>query len=103
MWGWDADGNAHDRQSGFLFHQNQPELTRDQYNADMSWFVGNLAGSHEFKVGYEYEEIGGQNDNWNGGNGQRIYRFSCTSSDTRDCQGQPYYFRHRIYLTSNEL
>jgi len=103
VYGWDADGNAHDRQSGFLFHQNQPELTRDQYNADMSWFVGNLAGSHEFKVGYEYEEIGGQNDNWNGGNGQRIYRFGCTSSDTRDCQGQPYYFRHRIYLTSNEL
>jgi len=103
VWGWDADGNAHDRQSGFGFFQNQPDLTRDQYNADRSWFVGNFGGSHEFKFGYEFEDIGGQNDNWNGGNGQRIYRFTCTDSDTRDCQGQPYYFRHRIYLNSNEL
>ena len=101
--GWGADGNANDRVSGFTFHQNQPELTRDQYNVDLSWFVGNFGGSHEFKIGYEYEDIGGVNENWNGGAGQRIYRFSCVQSDTRDCQGQPYYFRHRIYLTSGDL
>ena len=103
VFGWDADGNAHDRQSGFLNFSNQPELTRDQYNADLSWFVGDFGGSHEFKVGYEYEDISGLNEGWNGGNGQRIYRFSCVDSDTRDCQGQPYYFRHRMFLNSNTL
>ena len=73
VWGWDAEPgtNANQRQSGFGFYQNQPELTRDQYNADLSWFVGNFGGSHEFKIGYEYEEIGVKNDNWNGGTGQR--------------------------------
>ncbi len=103
VWGWGADGNATANESGFGFFQNQPDLRRDQYNADLSWFVGNFIGSHEFKIGYEFEDISGLNDNWNGGNGQRIYRFTCTQSDTRDCQGQPYYFRHRIYLTSADL
>ncbi len=102
VWGWSANGNANDRESGFGFHQNQ-EFSRDQYNIDMSWFVGNLAGSHEFKFGYEYEDIGVVNDNWNGGAGQRIYRFNCVQSATRNCQGQPYYFRHRIYLNSAGL
>jgi hypothetical protein len=104
VWGWPGDGfNSNDRESGFGFFQNQPDLQRDQYNADLSWFVGNLAGSHEFKIGYEFEDISGVNDNWNGGNGQRIYRFTCVDSDTRDCQGNPNYFRHRIYLTSADL
>jgi len=103
VWGYTANGNAHDRESGFGFYQNQPELTRDQYNADLSWFVGDLAGSHEFKIGYEFEDISGVNDSWNGGAGQRIYRFTCTDSDTRNCQGQPYYFRHRIYLNQAGL
>ncbi len=105
VWGWDAEPgtNATESVSGFGFFQNQPELTRDQYNVDLSWFVGNFIGSHEFKIGYEFEDIGGTNDNWNGGNGQRIYRFNCSSSDNRDCEGNPYYFRHRIYLTSADL
>ena len=103
VWGWTPDGNATNSVSGFGFYQEQPELTRDQYNVDLSWFVGNFGGSHEFKVGYEYEDIGGMNDSWNGGAGQRIYRFGCTSSDTRDCEGNPYYFRHRIYLNSAGL
>ncbi len=103
VWGWTPDGNATNSVSGFGFYQEQPELTRDQYNVDLSWFVGNFGGSHEFKVGYEYEDIGGVNNNWNGGAGQRIYRFDCTSSDTRDCEGNPYYFRHRMYLNSAGL
>lgn len=103
VWGWTPDGNATNSVSGFGFHQNQPELTRDQYNADLSLFVANFGGSHEFKFGYEYEDIGGLNENWNGGNGQRVYRFTCVDSSSRDCQGQPYYFRHRIYLTSSDL
>jgi hypothetical protein len=103
VWGYSADGNAGDRQAGFGFWQDNQDLSRDQYNADLSVFVGNLAGSHEFKFGYEFEDIGGNAARWNGGTGQRIYRFTCTQSDTRDCQGQPYYFRHRIFLNSADL
>ncbi len=88
--------------AGFGFFQNQ-EFSRDQYNVDLSWFVGNFAGSHEFKGGYEYEDIGVKNDNWNGGAGQRIYRYNCVQSATRDCQGNAYYFNHRIYLNSAGL
>jgi hypothetical protein len=104
VWGWDADSNANTRVSGFGFFQNQ-EFSRDQYNVDLSWFVGNLAGSHEFKFGYEFEDIGVKNDNWNGGAGQRIYRFTCDPT-VRYCgeDGQDaYYFRHRIYLNQAGL
>ena len=104
VWGWGAESNANDRVSGFGFFQNQ-EFSRDQYNADLSWFVGNFGGSHEFKVGYEYEDIGVKNDNWNGGNGQRVYRFTCDPSSRYcgDNDEAAYYFRHRIYLTSSDL
>ncbi len=68
VWGWD------DNVSGFGFHQNQ-EFSRDQYNIDLTYFVDGSTGSHEFKLGYEYEDIGVVNDNWNGGAGQRIYRY----------------------------
>jgi hypothetical protein len=102
VWGWTAGGNASDRESGFGFFQNQPELTRDQYNVDLSYFLGNFAGSHEFKVGYEYEDIGGINDNWNGGAGQRVYRFGCDPED-RYCDGNDYYYRHRFYTDNPDL
>ncbi len=98
VWGWDADGNANQRTAGFGNFNNN-EFGREQYNAEMSWFVANLAGSHEFKFGYEYEDISINSEVWNGGNGQRIYRFGCTDSDTRNCQGQPYYFRHRFFVS----
>jgi len=104
VYGWSADSNANTRVSGFGFFQDQ-EFSRDQYNVDLSWFVGNLAGSHEFKVGYEYEDIGVKNDNWNGGAGQRIYRFSCDPADRYcgDNNEAAYYFRHRIYLNQAGL
>jgi len=104
VWGWSPDSNAHNRISGFGFFQNQ-EFSRDQYNIDLSWFVGNLAGSHEFKVGYEYEDIGVVNNNWNGGGGQRIYRFSC-NPDVRYCgdDGEAaYFFRHRFFITDPNI
>ncbi|MFV2073330.1 MAG: TonB-dependent receptor domain-containing protein, partial [Thermoanaerobaculales bacterium] len=97
VWGWSAGGGSNDREAGIGFFQDQ-EFTRDQYNADLSWFVGNLAGSHEFKVGYEFEDIGGANGNYNSG-GQRIYRFNCVDSATRDCGGGDYYYRHRFFVT----
>ena len=104
VYGWGADSNANDRVSGFGFFQDQ-EFSRDQYNADLSWFVGNFGGSHEFKVGYEYEKIGVVNANWNGGAGQRIYRFDCNPA-VRYCGDNDeaaYFFRHRIYLNSAGL
>ena len=59
VWGWtDPDGTV--REAGFGFYQNQPELTREQINADLSYFVDDFGGSHEFKAGYEFEDIGGQ-------------------------------------------
>ncbi len=102
VWGWDADSNANQRISGFGYHNNN-EFGRNQYNADMSWFVGNLAGSHEFKFGAEYEDISILSDVWNGGNGQRVYRYPCEDSDTRDCQGGDYYFRHRFFISNPDL
>jgi len=88
---------------GFGFYQSQPELTRDQLNADISYFVDDFGGSHEFKIGYEFEDIGGINDNFNGGRGQRIYRFNCVDSATRDCRGSDYYYRHRFYTGDSTL
>ena len=102
VYGWDAEGNAHQKTAGFGYFNNN-EFGREQYNADLSWFVANLAGSHEFKFGYEYEDISVNSEVWNGGNGQRIYRYDCIDSDTRDCQGQPYYFRHRFFVSDPNL
>ncbi len=99
VWGWTQDSNANNRVSGLGFFQNQ-EFSRDQYNVDLSWFVGNLAGSHEFKFGYEYEDIGVKNNNFNSG-GQRIYRFNCGGSRYCGENGEnAYYFRHRFALNS---
>ena len=89
--------------AGFGFYQNQPELKREHINADFTYFADDFGGSHELKAGYEVEDITGQNDNFNGGTGQRIYRFFCTDSATRDCQGSPYYYRHRFFVATDEL
>jgi hypothetical protein len=102
-WGFiDTDGTIYE--SGYGFYQNQPELQREQYNADISYFVDEFGGSHEFKAGYEFEDISGQNDNFNGGTGQRIYRFSCDPA-ARFCgdPAQPYYYRHRFFTLTNTL
>ena len=90
-------------ESGYSFYQNQPRLQRENINADATLFVDDFAGSHEFKAGYEFEDISGQQDNFNGGTGQRIYRFTCVQSDTRDCQGQQFYYRHRFYTGDDTL
>ena len=93
-------------ESGFGFYQNQPELRRENINADATWFVDNLAGTHEFKVGYEFEDITGQQNNHNGGLGQRIFRFNCDPT-VRFCgdpgEEQQYYYRHRFFTGDNTL
>ena len=101
VWGWTAGGGSNNRVSGFGFHQNQ-EFSRDQYNVDLSWFVSDFLGSHEFKIGYEAEDIGIINENWNGGNSHRIYRFSCDPS-VRNCGDGDYYYRHRFFLSDPSL
>ncbi len=96
-WGWDGAPGS----SGIGFFQDQ-EFTRDQLRGDLTLFVEDLAGQHEFKGGYEYEEIGVVNSNYNSG-GERIYRFNCTSlSRCFDADGQrihDYYYRHRYYVS----
>ncbi len=92
--------------AGFGFYQNQPELRRENINADATYFVDDFGGSHEFKAGYEFEDITGQQDNFNGGTGQRVYRFDCDPS-ARFC-GEPgaeqqFYYRHRFYTGDNTL
>ncbi|MCP3957998.1 MAG: TonB-dependent receptor, partial [bacterium] len=108
VWGFiNPDGSF--LESGFGFYQNQPDLQRENINADATYFVDDFGGSHEFKVGYEFEDISGQQDNHNGGTGQRIYRFDCSDqfdddgTQTRNCQGQPYYYRHRFYTGDDTL
>ncbi len=104
VFGWDADSNANQRTSGFSFH-NLNEFSRDQYNVDLSYFLDKAAGSHEFKVGAEWEDIGIDAENWNGGAGQRIYRFPCNPEDRYcgDNDEAEYYFRHRFYVPSTEV
>ncbi len=93
--GWDGTGD-----SGIGFFQNQ-EFTRDQLRGDLTLFVEDFVGQHEFKGGYEYEEIGVVNANFNSG-GERIYRFNCTSAsrcfDAAGNRVHDYYYRHRFYL-----
>ena len=33
------------------------ERNRDEYRTDLTWFVDNLAGSHEFKAGYAFNDL----------------------------------------------
>ncbi len=72
---------------GFWFHQDQ-EFSRDVLKVDLTKFFG----SHELKVGGDYEKVDTLNENWNGGAGQRIYALPGAPSN-----GQTYY-RHRFYI-----
>ena len=88
-WGWAGAPNS----SGIGFFQDQ-EFTRDVLRGDLTYFLEDLAGQHELKAGYEYEEIGVVNNNDNSG-GQRVYRFNCGSRCDAD-----YYYRHRYFASS---
>jgi len=89
-YGWDDTG------SGIGYVENQ-DFSRDQYNVDVSYFVGNFAGSHEFKVGYEYEDLGvtntslytGPEGSNNVGN-QLVWRFYSSS--------RGYYYAHEFFM-----
>jgi hypothetical protein len=90
-WGWAGAPTL----SGFGFFQNQ-EFTRDQTRADVTYFVNDFGGDHEFKIGAELEDVGVINANRNSG-GSRVYRFPCSASR---CPNDPtgYYYRHRYFV-----
>jgi len=77
---------------------SQSRFTRDDYHADLSYFLNNFGGDHEFKFGVEQEHIANSIVNMNSG-GQRIYQFCAGGFDpvTHACLGQIYY-RHRFYM-----
>jgi outer membrane receptor protein involved in Fe transport len=88
VWGW--PGAPSD--SGYGFIQDQV-FSRDQYNVDLSYYVGNLAGSHEFKVGYEYEDIGVTNIAYYSGPAyDLVYRFQLSDGT--------YYYNHEFFAVS---
>jgi outer membrane receptor for Fe3+-dicitrate len=70
--------------NGFGFFQDQ-NFSRDVFKLDLTKFLG----THEIKVGGDYELTNTTNNNWNGGGGQRIYQ--------RRSSGVIYY-RHRFYV-----
>jgi len=90
--GWDG------KDSGFGYFQ-EFDFTRQQYNADVSFFVGDFFGQHEFKAGYEYEHVKIKTQTYNTG-GSRIYRFNCSSF--RCAPGEEYYYRHRFYVSAKK-
>jgi len=86
----------------------EEELGRKQYNADLSWFVGNLAGNHELKLGAEYEDLSViMITTRSGPVGASVGRFNCTPEpEGRDHCGDnnehQYFYRH-TYFTSEDI
>jgi len=80
--------------SGGLGFAQRQKFGRDDYRADLSYFLNNFGGDHEFKIGAEYEEIDVDNRNYNTG-GERIYKLQRRHAGT----GQiVQYYRHRFYM-----
>lgn len=75
--------------NGFQFHQNQ-EFQRDVLRLN----VGKYAGDHEIKFGGDLEMLDAYNESWNGGGGQRIYKFFVDPDDP----SQGFFYRHRFYV-----
>ena len=81
----DTTVNPNALSGGFGFFQDQ-KFHRNEYKADLTTFFG----PHSIKGGIDFEEIGAVNNNFNGGNGQRIYRLRTS--------GGTIYYRHRFYV-----
>jgi len=83
----------------------EEDFGRQQYNADLSWFVGDLAGSHELKFGGEYEDLSVVDISRRSGPvGANVFRYIC-NPDVRYCgddNEHAYYFRHS-YGTSSVI
>jgi hypothetical protein len=70
---------------GFPFFQNQ-KFDRNVVKADMTSYLG----SHELKIGGDFEHVNAVNNNFNGGAGQRIYKLPLPDGSV--------YYRHRFYV-----
>ena len=82
----------------------EEDFGRQQYNADLSWFVGHLAGSHELKLGAEYEDLQvTKSFTQSGPTGTVVVRYNCVPG--RQYCGEndeyEYYYLH-AYSTYNE-
>ncbi len=75
----------------------EEDFGRRQLNADVSWFVGNLAGNHELKLGAEYEDLSVIDIVTRSGPvGANVFRFNCIP-DRQYCgenDEHEYYYRH---------
>ncbi len=71
---------------GFGFFQDQ-QFKRDVYKLDLSKFLG----THEIKLGGDIEKVDTVTENYQGGAGQRIYKFRVASTGA-------IYYRHRYYV-----
>ncbi len=84
---------------------SEEDFGRRQYNADLSWFVGDLAGNHELKIGGEYEDLAIIDISTRSGPvGANVGRFIC-NPDVRYCgenNEHQYYYRHS-YGTSGPI
>jgi hypothetical protein len=72
-------------QGGFGFFANEA-YKRTIYKGDLSTFLS----THEVKFGGDFEDLQGQLQNFQGGAGQRIYKFTTAGGVT--------YYRHRYYV-----
>ncbi len=72
--------------NGFGFHQDQ-EFSRNVYRVDLTKFLG----THEIKIGGDYERTNTTTENYQGGAGQRIYKLRQASTGI-------IYYRHRYYI-----
>jgi outer membrane receptor protein involved in Fe transport len=75
---------------------------RDDYRADLSWFVNNFGGDHEFKVGYEWEHVPIVTNTYHSG-GDLMYK-RCLPGHFITGQGcdsaANTYYWHEVYLNA---
>jgi len=92
--GWD------DRVSGWGSWYEE-DYQRTQYNADITWFAGNLAGSHELKLGAEHEDLFVR-DTWalTGPYATVVQRWRCDPSwqYCGENDEHEYYYLHAFWL-----
>jgi outer membrane receptor protein involved in Fe transport len=81
---------------------SEEDFTRGQFNVDVSLFVGDLAGSHELKLGGEYEDLSViKIRTYSGPVGANVWRYTC-DPESRYCgenDEYQYYFGH-FYRTA---
>jgi outer membrane receptor protein involved in Fe transport len=85
--------------SGGLDYVTQNRFRRDDYRGDVSYFLNNFGGDHEFKVGAEYEKVLPTNSAYHSG-GDRIW-WRCLRGHllSTGCEPGFDYYQHEVFLT----